>query len=340
MKVFRYVLMGLGSLAVVVGVALLALTQTRDDLSKFSAYVEQRNNETARAVTVTYMGNTNLLISDGETSILTDGWSTRPSTLDVAIGKIEPDLDAIANGMERGGVGKLAAIIPVHSHFDHAMDAPEVARRTGGLLVGSESTANIGRGWGLPEEQISVIGDGDVLRFGDFTVTMILSRHFAFPNAAMRDAALEEPVIAEPLVPPVGALDYKEGGSYTIHVAHPLGSLLLQGSAGFIPGGLDGVKADIVALGVGGVAAQTTSYQSDYWEHVVRVTQPRKVYAVHWDSLTDPLADQPVMPNLLWSRVLDFQAEAGVAYALEHAAKDGIEGALFPMWEPVTLFSE
>ncbi|MEQ9517920.1 MAG: hypothetical protein RLN89_00630, partial [Parvibaculum sp.] len=327
-------------LVVVLGVALLVLTQARDDLSRFGSYFEPVTFGGSRAVTVTYMGNTNLLISDGVTSLLTDGWFTRPSTLDVAVGVVKPDLEAISAGMARGGIGRLAAVIPVHSHFDHAMDAPEVARRTGGLLVGSESTANIGRGWGLPEDQIRVIRDGDQLQFGDFTVTMILSKHFAFPNAAMREAALEEPVIAAPLVPPVGALDYKEGGSYSIHISHPLGSLLLQGSAGFIPGGLDGVKADIVALGVGGVAAQTAAYQVDYWEHVVRVVQPRKVFAVHWDSLTDPLGDEPVMPNLLWSRVLDFQGEAGVAYALDHAARDGIEGALFPMWQTVTLFKE
>jgi hypothetical protein len=39
------------------------------------------------------------------------------------------------------------------------MDAPEVAKRTGAMLLGSESTANIGRGWGLPEEQIRVVSD-------------------------------------------------------------------------------------------------------------------------------------------------------------------------------------
>lgn len=331
---------GVASLLVLLCVGVLVLTQVRDDLSRFSDYYEPRTVGAPRAVTVTYMGNTNLLISDGETSILTDGWFTRPSTLDVAVGVVEPDMDAITDGMARGGVGTLAAVIPVHSHFDHAMDSPEVARRTGAVLVGSESTANIGRGWGLEEDQIRVVKDRDQLQFGDFTVTMILSKHFAFPNAAMRDAALDEPVISEPLVPPVGALDYKEGGSYSLLISHPLGTLLLQGSAGFLPGGLDGVKADIVALGVGGVAAQSATYQEDYWDHVVRAVQPRKVFAVHWDSLTDPLRDEPVMPNLLWSRVLDFQGEAGVAYALDHAARDGIEGALFPMWEEVTLFTE
>ena len=50
----------------------------------------------------------------------------------------------------------VAAVIPLHAHYDHAMDAPEVARRTGALLLGSESSANVARGWGLPERQIQV----------------------------------------------------------------------------------------------------------------------------------------------------------------------------------------
>ena len=37
----------------------------------------------------------------------------------------------IARGLARNEVTTLAAVIPVHSHYDHAMDAPEVARRTG-----------------------------------------------------------------------------------------------------------------------------------------------------------------------------------------------------------------
>ena len=68
-----------------------------------------------------------------------------PGTAALLLGKIAPDVDAIERGLARNGVDEqLAAVFPVHSHYDHAMDAPEVARRTGALLLGSESTANIG----------------------------------------------------------------------------------------------------------------------------------------------------------------------------------------------------
>ncbi len=340
MKPLRIGLIAVAGLVLVVGIGVAVLLLVRDDLSSFDGYFVASTSEPAAAITVRYMGNTNLLISDGTTALLTDGWFSRPSTTQLLFGEIAPDMDAITAAMTKGEIGEVAAVIPVHSHYDHAMDSPEVARRTGALLVGSESTANIGRGWGLPEEQIRVVGSEEPLRFGDFTVTLIESRHFQFPDPDMAAAALEDPLIMEPLIPPVSAFDYKMGGAYSVHVAHPLGTLLLQGSAGYLTGALDEYRADIVILGVGGVAAQTPSYQQDYWEQIVRVVRADRVFPVHWDSLTDPLQDDPVMPNLLWSRVLDFQAEAGINYALDNARNDGIDAALFPMWEEVVLFPQ
>lgn len=336
-------LIGAALLVIVVGclAALGYVMNARDSLEPFRALFVASDQSTPGNgdVTVTFMGNTNLLISDGTTHLMTDGWFTRPSTFAVALSTIEPDREAIASGLAKAGVTELAAVIPVHSHFDHAMDAPIVAEATGALLVGSESTLNIGRGLGFPEERMRLVVPDAPMQFGAFTVTLIRTAHFEFPNPEMKAAALEDPVIEAPLVPPVGALDYKEGGSYSIHIAHPKGSVLLQGSAGYVVGALDRVRADIVFLGVGGVAAQTEAYQEAYWEQVVRVVGPTKVFAVHWDSLTDPLEDEPVMPSVLWSDILDFQGAAGIAYARDRAEADGIEAGLLPMWEPVLLFS-
>lgn len=181
------------------------------------------------AVTVRWTGTATLVFSDGETTWMTDGWFSRPGPLRVLLGEIEPDLAAIEEGLARNHVERAAAVFPVHSHYDHAMDAPEVCRRTGALLLGSASTANIGRGWGLPEEQIRVVRDREPIRLGRFVVTPIESRHFQFPDPAMRERALGDPEIEEPLVPPVGAFDYKLGKAYVLHVEHPLGRWLIVG---------------------------------------------------------------------------------------------------------------
>jgi len=290
------------------------------------------------SVTVRYTGTATLVFSDGETTWLTDGWFSRPGPIAIYFGKIEPDLAAIEKGLSRNGVDRAAAVFPVHSHFDHAMDAPEVARRTGALLLGSEATANIGRGWGLPESQIRAVVDREPIVLGRFTLTPIESKHFEFPDPAMRERALGDPEISEPLVPPVGAFDYKLGKAYALHVSHPMGSWLIQGSAGFTPGGLEGFTADIVFLGTGGIGSQTADYRESYWRETVALTNPSRVIPIHWDSLTGPIEGPFTGPV----QAAGFLAEGGdltLEFLKEkEAANPGIEFLTLPRYDEVVLF--
>ena len=241
------------------------------------------------AVTVRFSGTSTLLFSDGQTQWMTDGWFTRPGPLRLLLGKIGPDLVAIEQGLAANKIETLAAVLPLHSHYDHAMDAPEVARRTGALLLGSQSTANIGRGWGLPEAQIKVLVDRQPVQLGRFVITPIESRHFQFPDAMMRERALDNPQLVEPLVPPVSAFDYRLGKAYVLHVRHPKGSWLIVGSAGYTEGALQGLQADVVFLGVGGLGSQTASYRESFWRETVAAVLPQRLIPIHYDSLTAPV---------------------------------------------------
>ena len=99
----------------------------------------------AGAVTVRFTGTSTLLFSDGETRWMVDGWFSRPGPFELLFGKIAPDLAAIGRGLAANEVTNLDAVFPVHSHYDHAMDAPEVALRTGAVLMRSESTSALGQ---------------------------------------------------------------------------------------------------------------------------------------------------------------------------------------------------
>jgi L-ascorbate metabolism protein UlaG (beta-lactamase superfamily) len=275
-------------------------------------------------VTVTFLGVATVLISDGQTSLMTDGFFTRPGKASVILGRIAPDADLIARSLERAGVKELAAVIPVHSHYDHAMDSPEVARRTGALLLGSESSANIARGAGFPEERIRVVTPGEALRFGGFEVVLLRSRHFPH-GMAMGE-------IIQPLVPPARALDYREGGSFSLLVAHAAGSLLVQGSAGWEPGALAGRRADVVLLGVAGLGSRDEAYREGYWGAVVEAVAPRCVIPIHWDDFTLPL-DAPLVPG---PRMLD-DFDAGMTFLARKTAQGKPALRLLPAWEPVTL---
>ena len=290
------------------------------------------------AVSVRFTGTSTLLFSDGETSWMVDGWFTRVGALPMLGGTIEPDVEAIARGLERNAVDRLAVVIPVHSHFDHAMDAPEVARRTGALLLGSESTANIGRGWGLDESRIRVAEDGEPVRFGAFTITLIHTRHFEFPDPAVRERALADPMIDAPLVPPVEVFDYKVGQPYAIHVVHPKGRFLIQASAGFIEGGLRDFPAETVFLGIGGLETQTADYRERYWHETVESTGAKRIIPIHYDSLTGPI-EGPFTGEVKAAAFLSAGGDTMLAFLREKiaAARDLQIGTL-PRYAPVVLF--
>lgn len=292
----------------------------------------------AGAVTVRFSGTATLLFSDGETQWMTDGWFTRPGPLRLLAGKIGPDLQAIGQGLADNRVTQLAAVLPVHSHYDHAMDAPEVARRTGALLLGSESTANIGRGWNLPESQIQVLVDRQPVQLGKFVITPIESRHFEFPDPAVRERALGEPLISEPLVPPVRVFDYRVGTPYVLHVSHPKGSWLIVGSAGYVEGALQGLAADAVFLGVGGLGSQTADYMEAFWRETVTAVSPSRIIPIHFDSLTAPVAG-PFRGQVKALAFLSDDREGTLWFLRgKQAAHPGLRFLTLPRFEEVVLF--
>lgn len=290
------------------------------------------------AVTVRFSGTSTLLFSDGDTRVLIDGWFSRPGPLQLAFGKIAPDLQAIQFGLASNEIDSLQAVIPMHSHYDHAMDAPEVARRTGALLMGSESTANIGRGWGLPESKIVVFENRQSVSVGDFVITPIESRHFEFADPEIRERALTSPQIEKPLEPPVSVFDYRLGEAYVFHVTHPRGSFVIVGSAGYQTGALQGLDADVVFLGIGGLGSQTEEYRQSYWQETVDTIGPGRIIFVHYDSLTAPIRGDfrgPVMAMAFLSRgienLLPFLKE-------KEAAMPSISFQTLPRYQQVTLF--
>ena len=237
------------------------------------------------AVSVTWYGVTTLLFDDGETQILVDGFLSRPRFEDLD-SLAEPDAARIER-MAAGVFDRVAMITPVHSHFDHAMDVGAVAMATGATVVGSESTANIARGAGVDEARIVVVEERHRQRFGKFTVDLIRSAHAPLVNGGPPIPG----TIDAPLTPPARIGDWKEGGSYSIVVEHPTGTALIQGSAGYVEGRLQGTAADVVYLGIGGLGSLGKDHAAAYFDEIVGSTGARCVVPIHWDDFTLPFGE-------------------------------------------------
>jgi L-ascorbate metabolism protein UlaG (beta-lactamase superfamily) len=276
------------------------------------------------AVTVQFLGVSTLVISDGTTTLVTDGFFTRPGLLRTLAGTIAPDEVAIDWALARAGLEHAAAVFTVHSHYDHAMDAPLVAARTGAVLVGSSSTAEIARGLAFPGDRMRVIVPGVPMQFGAFEVTCLASQHFPH-GMAMGE-------ITEPLVPPARAMAYREGGSFSILVRHPLGTLLVHGSAGWRDGALANQHADVALIGLAGLGTKDAAYTEEYLTQVVDAVGARLVIPIHWDDFSRPLTEPLVpMPRLLDDLSLTLSRVG------PHLDRRGVKLALLPVFEPVAL---
>ncbi|MFI5823431.1 MBL fold metallo-hydrolase [Streptomyces rishiriensis] len=267
-----------------------------------------------------FLGTSSVLLSDGETSVLSDGFVTRPGLLRVAMGKLAPDRSLVRSAIARLRVEELAAVVCAHSHYDHALDAPVWALETGAELVGSPSTANIGRGLGVPESSLRVVADGATVSYGRFDLTFLDSVHSPgdhYPGT-----------VDEPLVPPARAGAWKTGTAYSVLIAHPAGRILLHASANFRPGALQGRLADVVYLGVGSLGRQRPGFLDAYWDEVVITTGARRVVLVHWDDFFVGL-HRPLRPMPYFLDNLD----ATMSRLLPLARRDGVDVVMPVAWQ-------
>jgi L-ascorbate metabolism protein UlaG (beta-lactamase superfamily) len=256
----------------------------RPDIAKYSDRFNVPAAQPDSPLSVTWLGVATLLIDDGSSALMTDGFFSRPGLAQIAAGKLTPSPARVDGCLARAKVSRLEAVIPVHAHFDHVMDSALVADRTGARLVGGESAANVGRGYGLPDDRIVVAVPGEPIQLGAYDVTLIESHHCPpdrFPG-----------VIDAPLKPPVKVSAYRCGEAWSLLVHHRPSDrrLLIQGSAGFVPGALTGQTADVAYLSVGQLGLHPRSYLTDYWTEIVRAVGAHRVIPIHWDDFFRPLS--------------------------------------------------
>jgi L-ascorbate metabolism protein UlaG (beta-lactamase superfamily) len=272
-------------------------------------------------LSVTWLGVATLLVDDGTSALMTDGFFSRPSLPAIALRKLAPSAARVDGCLTRAGVRRLEAVIPVHTHFDHALDTALVAERTGARVIGGTSAANIARGAGLAEDRITVATSGTPITVGSYDVTLVESHHCPpdrFPG-----------VITEPVVTPAKVSAYRCGEAWSTLIHHrPTDRrLLVQGSAGYVPGSLVGRRAEVAYLGLGQLGLQPRDYLVEYWTETVRAVGARTVVGIHWDDFFRPLSE-PLRPLPFATDDLD----ATLRVLGELADEDGVALQLPTVW--------
>ena len=239
------------------------------------------------SVRVNWMGTAGLYLSDGETGLYIDPFVSRYGLFKVGLGfSLKSQHRLIKEWIAITGGEKAQAVLVSHSHYDHVMDAPWFAKPSNAMIVGSESTANVARGAGIPETQIRIIKDRDSVVIGKFKATFIKSIH----SPALFGKIPWPGDIKQPLIPPTSASAYREGGAYAILIEHPKGNMLHYGSPGIKPGIFDNFNADVVFLSIGGRKDTPPLVR-----HVLTPLHPKTVIPIHFDDLFGPV-DKQISP--------------------------------------------
>ncbi|MFV5491243.1 MBL fold metallo-hydrolase [Acinetobacter sp. ASP199] len=266
------------------------LLQPSGQLRDFDAW-QAKPDKPAKSLNIRFFGVSTLLFDDGQEQILIDGFFSRPSLWQVLSSKVSSNAALLQNIIQEEQLHRTRAILVTHSHYDHALDLPELAALLPHTqIIGSNSTLNIARSHpGVKASQLRRAVSGQPLQSGQFKVTPLASAHT--PPTPVNDDLGEE--ITAPLKLPAKFSDFKEGGSFDYLIEHDGQQILVKASTGFIPGQLKNVQADILFLGIAQLSRQSEDYQKSYLQQTLATVKPKIVIPIHWDDFFQPLS-QPL----------------------------------------------
>lgn len=234
---------------------------------------------------ITYLGTTVLLFDDGADQILFDCHTTRPSIRRFLFSKLSTDTTVADHVIRQFGFSRLRATFASHAHYDHVLDLPYYVNQCGGDVYGSPSALNVARGGGVPEEKLHDFTVQPDVQIGSFQIRVIPSKH---SRAHFYNDDLGQTIDA-PLAQPAHKKRYKEGGSFDFIVTHAGKTYLIRPSCNYIPGQLDGLRADVLFLGISGLSKEKPDWQRVFFSETVDKVQPGLVIPLHWDKFFSPL---------------------------------------------------
>lgn len=230
-----------------------------------------------------WFGAAGVEIKSQRSTLLIDPLLTRPSWTKLFFGKVAPDKRAIGQHIKTAD-----HILISHTHFDHFMDAPDIAFNTGATIFGSPNTCELARKLGVSKNQVRLISAGDCLSLDKYSVEVIKGDHVSIPGFA------PGPSPANPKVP-MGLRDYKMDGNFTFKVeVQKISFLFWQTKATKLA-----KQSDILFI--------VPEENQNYYKDLLLVVRPKLIVLIHWDYLFRPLT-KPTLPFLHFSKIMLFPA--------------------------------
>ena len=256
-------------------------------------------------VTLTYLGTAGWQISDGTTVILIDPYLSRilvppPGPGSASLGRVSGDTrpEHGWNDIVEPDVATIDAHVPradfvfvTHTHIDHVMDVPHIALKTHATVIGTESTENVMRAYGVPEEQLITVRGGEDYEFGKFSAKIIPSIHSPLAHKHYFSSDKAPADMKAPLT--LGQM-HPEGGTLAYLIRIGGHQILAFGGNNYIEREIDGLRPDVVLVG----AAASRKEIYDYTGRLMRdLGFPALVLPTHWDNFMAPYSasEQPAI---------------------------------------------
>ncbi|MBK9030777.1 MAG: MBL fold metallo-hydrolase [Myxococcales bacterium] len=230
-----------------------------------------------------WLGTAGFRLSYQGQHLLIDPYLTRLSLGDVVRRRVVP-----ADPARLAAVPDPLAILVGHTHFDHALDVPALARRAGCPVYGSASLARLMALHGQPERAVTV-EPHRVYRIGPFAVTFVPSLHSKLAGGLWTPSSGE---LTCEHVDQLTPQAYRCGQVWGIHVDVAGCTLYHQGSCDLLDGELRHKGVDVLLCGIAG-----RRFTRRYVARLLRGLEPRLIVPHHFDDFFRPL-DAPLAMSL------------------------------------------
>jgi L-ascorbate metabolism protein UlaG (beta-lactamase superfamily) len=158
------------------------------------------------------------------------------------------------------------SILITHAHWDHLLDAPQLALAASAAVYGSAGTAELMSGMGVPRGLVHQVSAGDSLSAEGFRLEVLPAEHEPVPGFGVGEPA-------RGLRPPLRARDYRMDAYFSYLVT--IGGQSVLTDPGVNPSAAR--RAEILFV--------QPQRGRTYYRDLLQRVQPRLVVPIHWDSL-------------------------------------------------------